>query len=295
MEQNAAGPLFDAIGEHDEPETGAAVQDPLKLYVRPIGDGRLLTPRGAGARAAQGRGGRAREAEADRVEPAPGDVDHTELHACGRAAARPDPGGQPRPDPGGREVRLDDGLQALDVRDVVDPAGGAAGPRRAEPHDPAAGARRRPGPADPAGAARARAAAEPRSVDRRDRRGDRADSAPRPGAARPRPGPREPRDARRGRRERDERPDRGHLGDRAGGGDRAAAAVDRARRALAQLKPRLQRVLVLRFGLDGSAARTLEQVGVELGITRERVRQLETRALRELRPVAPSLELYLRT
>jgi RNA polymerase primary sigma factor len=64
-------------------------------------------------------------------------------------------------------------------------------------------------------------------------------------------------------------------------------------RALAQLKPRLQRVLVLRYGLDGSGGRTLEQVGAELGITRERVRQLETRALRELRQTAPSLELYL--
>ncbi len=66
-------------------------------------------------------------------------------------------------------------------------------------------------------------------------------------------------------------------------------------RALAQLRPRLQRVLVLRYGLDGDGGRTLEQVGVELGITRERVRQLETRALRELRTVAPALELYLRT
>jgi len=66
-------------------------------------------------------------------------------------------------------------------------------------------------------------------------------------------------------------------------------------RALAQLKPRLQRVLILRYGLDGTNGRTLEQVGVELGITRERVRQLETRALRELRNVAPALELYLRT
>jgi len=54
-------------------------------------------------------------------------------------------------------------------------------------------------------------------------------------------------------------------------------------------------VLVLRFGLDGSGGRTLEQVGVELGITRERVRQLETRALRELRHAAPGLELYLLT
>jgi RNA polymerase primary sigma factor len=66
-------------------------------------------------------------------------------------------------------------------------------------------------------------------------------------------------------------------------------------RALAQLKPRLQRVLILRYGLDGTNGRTLEQVGVELGITRERVRQLEARALRELRTVAPDLELYLRT
>jgi RNA polymerase sigma factor (sigma-70 family) len=66
-------------------------------------------------------------------------------------------------------------------------------------------------------------------------------------------------------------------------------------RALARLNPRLQRVLILRFGLDGTNSRTLEQVGVELGVTRERVRQLETRPLRELRHAAPSLELYLRS
>ena len=65
--------------------------------------------------------------------------------------------------------------------------------------------------------------------------------------------------------------------------------------ALGQLNDRLRRVLELRFGLDSRDAMTLEQVGSELGITRERVRQLETRALRELRHVAPGLELYLRT
>ena len=53
-----------------------ATQDLLKLYVRQIGDGRLLTRRGARARAPQGRRGREREAEADRVEPPPRDVDH---------------------------------------------------------------------------------------------------------------------------------------------------------------------------------------------------------------------------
>ena len=65
--------------------------------------------------------------------------------------------------------------------------------------------------------------------------------------------------------------------------------------ALSKLKPRMQRVLIARFGLDGSKPKTLEEVGSLLGITRERVRQLETRALRELRTVAPGLELYLRT
>ncbi len=64
--------------------------------------------------------------------------------------------------------------------------------------------------------------------------------------------------------------------------------------ALAQLSQRQRLVLTLRFGLDGEAPRTLEDVGAALGVTRERVRQLETRALRELRTVAPDLELYLR-
>jgi RNA polymerase primary sigma factor len=65
--------------------------------------------------------------------------------------------------------------------------------------------------------------------------------------------------------------------------------------AIARLKPRQQQVLVERFGLNGGKPKTLEEVGKILGITRERVRQLETRALRELRQVAPALELYLRT
>jgi len=64
--------------------------------------------------------------------------------------------------------------------------------------------------------------------------------------------------------------------------------------ALEQLNPRMRRVLSLRFGLDGQPPQTLEEVGTQLGITREPVRQLETRALRELRLAAPGLEHYLR-
>src|SRR3954447_12851968 len=65
--------------------------------------------------------------------------------------------------------------------------------------------------------------------------------------------------------------------------------------AMLRLNPRMRRVLSLRFGLEGETPQTLEEVGAGLGITRERVRQLESRALRELRMVAPDLELYLRT
>jgi RNA polymerase primary sigma factor len=65
--------------------------------------------------------------------------------------------------------------------------------------------------------------------------------------------------------------------------------------ALERLNPRMRHVLSQRFGLDGTAPRTLEEVGAGLGITRERVRQLESRALRELRMVAPALEFYLRS
>ena len=64
--------------------------------------------------------------------------------------------------------------------------------------------------------------------------------------------------------------------------------------AMLRLNPRMRRVLSLRFGLDGDPPQTLEEVGSGLGITRERVRQLESRALRELRTVAPALQLYLR-
>ena len=64
--------------------------------------------------------------------------------------------------------------------------------------------------------------------------------------------------------------------------------------ALAQLNPRLRHLLGLRFGLDGESPQTLEQISARLGISRERVRQLEERALRQLRTAAPDLLLYLR-
>jgi RNA polymerase primary sigma factor len=52
---------------------------------------------------------------------------------------------------------------------------------------------------------------------------------------------------------------------------------------LSELNPREQRVVVLRFGLDDGRCRTLEEVGLEFHVTRERIRQIEAKALRKLR------------
>ncbi len=60
---------------------------------------------------------------------------------------------------------------------------------------------------------------------------------------------------------------------------------------LSSLTPREKRVLELRFGLDDGRARTLEEVGQVFGVTRERIRQIEAKALRKLRHPSRSKKL----
>jgi RNA polymerase primary sigma factor len=64
--------------------------------------------------------------------------------------------------------------------------------------------------------------------------------------------------------------------------------------ALEELNERTRHVLEARFGLNDREPATLEQVGAEIGVTRERVRQIETRALRELESKNPGLRDFLR-
>ena len=66
---------------------------------------------------------------------------------------------------------------------------------------------------------------------------------------------------------------------------------EQVERVLDSLDGREQRVIRLRFGLDDGRSRTLEEVGHEFGLTRERIRQIESHALRKLRHPSRSRKL----
>ena len=66
---------------------------------------------------------------------------------------------------------------------------------------------------------------------------------------------------------------------------------DQINEVLLTLTPREQRVLQLRFGLEDGRSRTLEEVGLEFNVTRERIRQIEAKALRKLRHPSRSRKL----
>ena len=116
-----------------------------------------------------------REDADDRGQPPPRRLDREGLPRPRALVPRPDPGGLARADPRGREVRLPQGLQVLDVRDVVDPPGGHARDRRQGAHDPDPGAHGREAEQGRAHRAPARAAARPRAAAGGDRRGARDD------------------------------------------------------------------------------------------------------------------------
>jgi len=66
---------------------------------------------------------------------------------------------------------------------------------------------------------------------------------------------------------------------------------EQVQEVLSTLTPREQKVLKLRFGLEDGRSRTLEEVGREFNVTRERIRQIEAKALRKLRHPTRSRKL----
>ena len=93
--------------------------------------------------------------------------------------------------------------------------------------------------------------------------------------------------------------DDSHIGDFLEDGnlalpDEAATAdslKENIKSALASLTPRESKVLMMRFGIGTNRDHTLEEVGRELGVTRERIRQIEAKALRKLRHPSRSEQL----
>ena len=71
----------------------------------------------------------------------------------------------------------------------------------------------------------------------------------------------------------------------------SSSLVESTRRALSTLSPREEAVLKMRFGIGGKYDRTLEEVGVDFDVTRERIRQIESKALRKLRHPSRSRHL----
>lgn len=67
---------------------------------------------------------------------------------------------------------------------------------------------------------------------------------------------------------------------------------EQVRKALTTLTPREVEILSLRYGLNDGQARTLDKIGDELGLTRERIRQIEIQALRKLRHPQLTRELH---
>ena len=65
-------------------------------------------------------------------------------------------------------------------------------------------------------------------------------------------------------------------------GSRPRMVAQQINQALKGLTPREEKVIRLRFGLDDGRPRTLEEVGRDFGVTRERVRQIEAKAIRKL-------------
>ena len=222
-------------------------------------------------------------------EPPPRHLDRQEIHQPRPAVPRPDPGRQHRPDEGGRQVRVPPRLQVLDLRDVVDPPGDHPLDRRPGAHHPHPGAHDRDDQQDrahqPPDAERDRPRADARGARREARHAARRRCAR---------SSRSPRSRCRSRRRSATR--RIHTS--------ATSSRTRTRscrstrrssrnlretttRVLASLTPREERVLRMRFGIGMNTDHTLEEVGQQFSVTRERIRQIEAKALRKLKhPIA---------
>jgi len=72
----------------------------------------------------------------------------------------------------------------------------------------------------------------------------------------------------------------------------ASGLIEAIKSILSELSPREAKVLRMRFGIDMNTDHTLEEVGKQFNVTRERIRQIEAKALRKLRHPSRAEKLY---
>ena len=246
------------------------------------------------ARRAEGRARGAPGQEGNgRGQPSPRDLDRQEIHQPRPAVPRSDPGRQYRPDEGGRQIRISPRLQVLDLCDLVDPAGDHALDRRPGPHHPHSRAHDRDHQQDRAHLAPDAQRDRPRADAGRARRKARHAAWRRCARF-----SRSPKSRCRWRRRWATRKT-SHLGDFIEDKN-AILPIDAAiqsnlrettTRVLASLTPREERVLRMRFGIGMNTDHTLEEVGQQFSVTRERIRQIEAKALRKLKHPSRSRKL----
>ena len=70
----------------------------------------------------------------------------------------------------------------------------------------------------------------------------------------------------------------------------AKEASDIVEGAMNRLSPREEQIIRMRFGLDDEDSRTFKEIGIDFGLSIERVRQIEARALRKIRDNVPGLD-----
>ena len=268
-----------AVAEHAPAPSGTL--DPLQLFMDSAGRHKLLTAAEEVALAKRIERGDDAAKERMITRFSPRRLDREALPGPRRAAAGPDPGGRDRPQPRRREVRLAEGLQVLDLRDLVDPPGLPARGRQPVEDDP--DPRARPGAADQAEPRLRRASGE--AGPRGDGRGARGGDPPQARAVEEALDAVDSISLNQGLGS-DGDSELGDLFADETSLDPAEEAVDslrrqRVQRAVAELPERQRRIIELRFGFGGEAA-SLETIEKELGLTRERVRQLESEALMRL-------------
>ena len=60
---------------------------------------------------------------------------------------------------------------------------------------------------------------------------------------------------------------------------------------LGELEPRERKIVIARFGFDGKPPRTFRELGSQMGVCKERIRQIQTRAMEKLRQLAVEARL----